>query len=397
MGTVLRELASLGDSPVAPILQAVVAETGYEAWLMETDPLRGAERVENVRELVTDARDFDEDPDRDGAGLPAYLERLALISDTDKWDRDRQAVSLMTLHSAKGLEFDAVIVTGVEDGLIPHSRAIMNPGEDMEEERRLLYVGITRARQHLALTLARHREAFGNSMRNMPSRFLEEIPAQLVVWDDPSGMAGVFAGGRRGAGTSAAYGRAVPDSGAWPASDPWDDAEPVVRPIGRGNQSRDPWDDDDPPETPPPSLRAVPVSDPWDDADTSPGLTRLPGGKASQAPSLWDTYDDAESQSAPADVPDAPAPGLGRSLSRRLPGLDDAGRIVNTPQRPAATPGGMTGGTLTAGDRVRHAMFGIGTVVSLSKGSGGIRARIRFEGWGEKSLALEYAKLEKVR
>jgi len=408
LGTLLRELSNMPQAPVAPLLQAVVAETNYEAYLMEVDPVRGAERVENVRELITDARDFDEDPDREGAGLPTYLERLALISDTDKWDKDRQAVSLMTLHSAKGLEFDAVVVTGVEDGLIPHSRAIMNPGDDMEEERRLLYVGITRARQHLALTLARHREAFGNSMRNMPSRFLEEIPAELMVWDDPSGMAGVFAGGRRGAAVSAAYGKAYPDSGAYPVADPWDDAgEAPVRPVGKAAKARDPWDTDDaePVVTPTRGKSRLPEGgdELWEDADTSPGLTRIPGGKSKPTTrTLWDDEDLPPESPTHEDAPPDDDLGVRRVLSKRLPTLPLGGPMpsndqVPPPNRPVATPGGMTGGTLSTGDRVRHAMFGVGTVVSLSRGSGGVRAKIRFEGWGEKSLALEYAKLEKVR
>ena len=129
-------------------------------------------------ELVSAAREYEAgDPD---AGLPAFVDRLALLSDVDKPEGSRSAkVLLMTLHSAKGLEFPMVLIAGLEEGLFPHSRASEDEAE-LEEERRLCYVGITRARRELILTSAARRRVFGEYQSTEPSRFLDEIPPQLL-------------------------------------------------------------------------------------------------------------------------------------------------------------------------------------------------------------------------
>ena len=121
------------------------------------------------------------------ATLPAFLERIALVADSDQIPDDGSGVvTLMTLHTAKGLEFDTVFLVGMEEGLIPHMRAVQDPGQ-MEEERRLCYVGMTRARNRLVLTRARERSYFGDRRVTLPSRFLSEIPPEC--FDSPSGGA----------------------------------------------------------------------------------------------------------------------------------------------------------------------------------------------------------------
>ncbi|MEO5723267.1 MAG: 3'-5' exonuclease, partial [Ilumatobacteraceae bacterium] len=161
-----------GSSPVSPgdILQAALDGSGYLAELEADDSLESVTRVENLGELVGSAREF--------TRIGEFLEQVALVADTDELDDDNK-VMLMTLHSAKGLEFPGVFIVGMEEGVFPHSRALTEPTE-MEEERRLAYVGITRAQQQLHLSHAWSRQLFGSTSYNPPSRFLDEIPVELV-------------------------------------------------------------------------------------------------------------------------------------------------------------------------------------------------------------------------
>ncbi len=155
----------------AELLQALLERSGYLAELEAEHTVDAEGRLDNVSELIGFAREFDT-PD-------AFLEQVALVSDTDELDRDDSKVVLMTLHSAKGLEFPVVFLIGLEDGVFPHQRSLTEPDE-LEEERRLAYVGITRARERLYLSHAWSRQLFGATQYNPPSRFLEEIPAELV-------------------------------------------------------------------------------------------------------------------------------------------------------------------------------------------------------------------------
>ncbi|HEV7650006.1 MAG TPA: DNA helicase PcrA [Actinophytocola sp.] len=196
----LRELIDQGHE-VAEVLEAVLERTGYRAELEESDDPQDATRVENLTELVTVAREFAheldgvEEPPETGVepgSLAAFLERVSLVADADQIpDADGAedsgasesagVVTLMTLHTAKGLEYPVVFCTGWEDGIFPHMRALGDPVE-LAEERRLAYVGITRAQRRLYLSRAIVRSAWGQPMTNPPSRFLDEIPEDLVDW-----------------------------------------------------------------------------------------------------------------------------------------------------------------------------------------------------------------------
>ncbi len=203
----LLEFAASGVE-VADITEAILERSGYRAELEASDDPQDATRVENLTELVTVAREFTEglavapalgteaqpvvepadppDPDELGGpaegSLEAFLERVSLVADSDSVpDSDDGVVTLMTLHTAKGLEFPVVFCTGWEDGIFPHMRALGDPTE-LAEERRLAYVGITRARQRLYLSRALVRSAWGQPMTNPASRFLDEIPADLLDW-----------------------------------------------------------------------------------------------------------------------------------------------------------------------------------------------------------------------
>ncbi len=190
----LRELVDAGE-PTAELLEAVYARTGYTAELEAGEDPQDGSRLENLAELVTVAREFagdaavadlDDSDVAEGApepgSLAAFLERVALVADADSIpDDDAGMVTLMTLHTAKGLEFPVVFLTGWEDGVFPHLRALADPDE-LAEERRLAYVGITRARERVYLSRAMLRSTFGRPNANPASRFLDEVPDELVEW-----------------------------------------------------------------------------------------------------------------------------------------------------------------------------------------------------------------------
>jgi DNA helicase-2/ATP-dependent DNA helicase PcrA len=177
----LREIVDSGAEP-AEILEAVLEKTGYVEELAAEGTIESEGRAENLAELVGVTREFNERvPD---GTLAEFLEQVSLVADADSVPTDKGGqgvVTLMTLHAAKGLEFPVVFLTGLEDGVFPHMRTLGDASE-LEEERRLAYVGITRARQRLYLTRASVRSAYGQTSYNPPSRFLEEVPDALLDW-----------------------------------------------------------------------------------------------------------------------------------------------------------------------------------------------------------------------
>ncbi len=169
-------------TPVGDIAEAILDRTGYVAELEASSDLQDAGRAENLTELVSVAREFDsKNPD---GGLAGFLEQVSLVADADEIPEGSDhggMVTLMTLHTAKGLEFPVVFLTGMEENVFPHERSI-NDDRELEEERRLAYVGITRARQRLYLTRAVARAWWGRPSYHKQSRFLTEIPAELIDW-----------------------------------------------------------------------------------------------------------------------------------------------------------------------------------------------------------------------
>ncbi|MDE2899939.1 MAG: UvrD-helicase domain-containing protein, partial [Chloroflexota bacterium] len=177
LGALLKELQqAVNELEVAELLDLVIQRTGYRDHLLSDDE-QGEDRWDNVRELRTVAADFAGVPPPDG--LAAFLEQVALVSDADNAETG-DGVTLITLHQAKGLEFPAVFIVGMEEGMLPHIRSFDDPGE-MEEERRLCYVGMTRAKDRLYLTRAFRRRIMGNSLPGIPSRFLNDIPRDLIA------------------------------------------------------------------------------------------------------------------------------------------------------------------------------------------------------------------------
>jgi len=173
VATIRRLTEHAQSNPPAEVIRAIVAETGMgdELAAEATDEARS--RLENLGELASAASQYD--------SLLEFVERMALVADSDELDVRGGAVSLMTMHVAKGLEFDAVVMTGLEEGNFPHAMAMGDPDE-LEEERRLCYVGITRAKRYLAVTMAWNRTRWGHVQDTFESRFVKEIPEEL--YDD---------------------------------------------------------------------------------------------------------------------------------------------------------------------------------------------------------------------
>jgi DNA helicase-2/ATP-dependent DNA helicase PcrA len=195
--------------PLGARVSAVLDEAGLRDALRREGTAEAESRLENLDELVVAAEEFT--VRSEGADLAAFLDSVALISDVDELQEGRAAVTLMTLHAAKGLEFPVVFLTGLEEGVFPHGRTL-DDAEGVEEERRLAYVGLTRAKQQLFLSYAMERRLGGYAGRREPSRFLLEMPADAVV----------PVGGRRGPAPR-------PGHGGWPGrvAEPEPDPDPA--------------------------------------------------------------------------------------------------------------------------------------------------------------------------
>jgi DNA helicase-2/ATP-dependent DNA helicase PcrA len=173
-------LGTLSERPVEEIMGRLLKESGYQDALEKSDSEDDQERLANVQELLTAARQYDERHPDDG-GLERFLEEVCLANETDAWEAENDRVTLMTLHAAKGLEFPVVFIIALEEGLMPHERSLQAP-DQLEEERRLLFVGITRARQELWLSQAYYREFRGQRRMTIPSQFQMELPRDEFDW-----------------------------------------------------------------------------------------------------------------------------------------------------------------------------------------------------------------------
>jgi len=197
----LDRLAALAASPVEEILGYVLAESGYKRQFEGSPNEEDQQRLANIEELLTVAREFDERHDGEGT-LESFLEETALVGDTDDYETENDRVTLMTLHASKGLEFPVVYLVAVEEGLLPHERSRESPDE-LEEERRLMFVGITRAKQELQISRAVVRDFRGQRKMTIPSRFLMELPRDgmevmdheddvaSAPWTEPAGEAAI--------------------------------------------------------------------------------------------------------------------------------------------------------------------------------------------------------------
>ncbi|WP_371176629.1 UvrD-helicase domain-containing protein [Buchananella felis] len=330
----LRELAR--GAAVADVVDAVLDKTGYLAELRESKDPQDLSRVDNLAELHAVARSYDEsEPD---GSLFDFLERISLVADSDQLpDEGDGEVTLMTVHTAKGLEFPVVFVTGMEDGTFPHQRSL-SAEADLAEERRLAYVALTRARQRLYLTRAAVRNAFGGSSALPASRFLDDVPADLLdvrreaaavetyrssydSWGSGSGYGSGYGGGRGGYGAGGGYG-----SGGGRRSG--------------GYSRRGSYDDD--------------------------FGTPIGGGHARSG------------------GPVGPL-GVGVAAAKAAPAAADTGEIVDA-----------EGAPLRVGDRVSHDSFGMGTILSIEGTGRSAIAKVDFGAGSIKRLLLRLKVLTKL-
>ena len=183
LGAALMDIRNQVGLNVYELMDLLIKRINYIDYLQD-GTISAEDRVENVQELLGVAKTY-QDMD-----LETFLTEVALVSDIDSHDPDSQAVSMMTLHAAKGLEFEVVFMVGMEEGVFPHSRSLFEPDE-LEEERRLCYVGMTRAKQQLYLLHASSRLLYGNTQHNVPSRFIADIPEEYLNIANPLPTSGL--------------------------------------------------------------------------------------------------------------------------------------------------------------------------------------------------------------
>ena len=212
----LIEAEQSGDYSLAELYDLILEHTNYENYL-RTEKENADVRIENIEELSSNIIKFEEDYG-DEADLSNFLEEISLMTDIDNYDADADTCVMMTLHSAKGLEFPVVFITGMEDGLFPSIAAISSGPDELDEERRLAYVGITRAKRKLYLTKTKTRMLFGSTTYSKESRFVSEIPAKLVERSGESRLYAKTGGGSSSAGTKTAVGGTQRKAGYSPSS-----------------------------------------------------------------------------------------------------------------------------------------------------------------------------------
>nr|WP_147680572.1 UvrD-helicase domain-containing protein [Actinomyces ruminicola] len=351
--TSLRHARDAGDG-VADILDAALDASGYLAELRASDDPQDASRVENLAELHAVASDF-QAANPDGT-LADFLERVSLVADSDQLPpsadvadqaeaqaREQGQVTLMTVHTAKGLEFPVVFVTGLEDGTFPHSRSLAEETE-LAEERRLAYVAVTRARERLYLTRAAVRSAWGSATAMPPSRFLDDIPADTIEWKRIASSMDALRGGGTG----------------WGAS--WDEGGFGAR-RGYGHHSE---------------------AAPDDDGDFAPAIGSGRRTRTGKLGRVETPKDRAEARRAKRLA----ARGKPVRLGAAQPEADSA---------EAALPEAVAG--LKTGDRVRHKTYGEGSVVGIEGTGRSAVARVEFIIDGApatKRLMLRLAPVERV-
>jgi DNA helicase-2/ATP-dependent DNA helicase PcrA len=313
----------------ADILKFLIDRTGYIKLLEAEDTPEAFSRIENLRELVNaamDSRDRGESPDQ-------FLDHAALISDADDYD-ERSQITLMSLHAAKGLEFPLVFLSGLEEGLFPHSRTMLQP-DDVEEERRLCYVGMTRAMDQLILTRAVYRRRYGTDLpeASVPSRFLEEVPIQLIE----------ELGARRTAASRG--GTNLVGTGT------------VARPAGRS-----------------PAAFDADVHYSYEDEDQSANWNRSSGQSTRQK------------STSPAKAYN--------SIENIAEFFASRGKKFNLPKIPLEAPTGKRG--FRPGQKVRHPKYGEGTVYQREGEGEEAKITVQFPRFGLKKLVEKYAQLERA-
>lgn len=351
--------ARLSELSIQELIEEILEKTGYRKEIEEEGEVESETRLQNIEELINKAAAYWEGAEEPTLG--GFLEEVALVAEVDNMDESENRVVLMTLHSAKGLEFPYVYLSGMEDGLFPSSMSIMSDDADaVEEERRLCYVGITRARERLTLTAARQRMTNGETRFSKLSRFVEEIPSALL---DRQNQKSMFAGS--GAGERLHFADDFDDSGL-----PWGDDFEVERKggstFGRGSSSRE-------------EGASWSGNSSW--SGSSFGGSSVSGRDWDRSTEGWTAPKRSSGISAFGQKPNAyasktafAAPSFGKAFT-----VQKAERL-----------------DYREGDRVRHMKFGEGTVQAISDGGKDYEVTVDFERAGVRKMFASVAKLKKV-
>ncbi len=379
-----RARAESEDFSIRDLIEGIMDETGYQQELEAEGEIEAQTRLENIEELVNKAVSYEEDSEH--PTLDEFLEQVALVADIDSMDESEDRVTLMTLHSAKGLEFPKVYLVGMEDGLFPSMMSINSDDRtDLEEERRLCYVGITRAKKELVLTSARQRMVNGETRYCKPSRFLEEVPEGLLDEERLEPVLGSYGSRGNGAGQANAsgFGSIADDAGL-----PWNQsaASGRVSTFGKGYNAYA-------------SKTALPFD----------GFGIGPAGQGSGAGSGVQGNGSAAGSSMGAGS------GAGHGMGAGHAGK--AGYGVGGGCTGKAGYGGGAGHAGTGGkpafgkaftvekpaslnyregDRVKHIKFGEGTVKSIKDGGKDYEVTVEFDTAGQKKMFASFAKLKKA-
>lgn len=327
-----RVRAGLEDSSIQDLIEGIMEETGYQEELEAEGEIESQTRLENIEELVNKAVSYEQDSEH--PTLDEFLEQVALVADIDNMDESENRVTLMTLHSAKGLEFPKVYLVGMEDGLFPSMMSINSDDRtDMEEERRLCYVGITRAKKELVMTSARQRMVNGETRYCKPSRFLEEVPSELLDEERLEPVLGSF-GGR---------------SGSAEAGLPWNQA-PGGAASGRTSTFGKGY-----------NAYASKSASPF-------------GGNAGGAKSTVTGWGTGSANSGGPGAGSGKNPSFGKAF---------------TVQKPSSLD-------YKEGDQVQHIKFGVGTVKAIRDGGKDYEVTVEFDTAGQKKMFASFAKLKKL-
>lgn len=318
------------------LIEDILEKTGYRQELQEEGEDEAKERLENIDELISKAVSYCEDSDT--PSLDGFLEEVALVADVDRMDSSEDCVTLMTLHSAKGLEFAAVYLSGMEDGLFPGSRSVMSEDPtDLEEERRLCYVGITRAREQLTLTAAKMRMTRGETHYSRVSRFVEEIPEELIEKEKPEHR-----------------------------NEPKKQAEPGTARERSWNQNQ--------------RKLGVSMFGMKSNSYVSPATGYAKQHFEGSHGNYGGVSNDGGGISGGIGAGSSPGAGAGRQ-----PGFGKAFVV----QKSSSLDYGV-------GDRVRHMKFGEGTVQSVTDGARDFEVTVEFDRFGVKKMFASFAKLQKL-
>jgi len=360
---------------IAELLEMVIDDTGILKEYEIENTVEAQSRIENIKELKSVTLEFEKQ--NEDNSLEEFLAHISLVSDLDNLEEEQDYVVLMTMHSAKGLEFPVVFIPGMEEGVFPGYRAITEGPEQLEEERRLCYVGITRAREKLYLSNARFRTLFGNSSYNKPSRFLSEIPEELIEYSPGSSVSAL---------------RQQNDNTGWTRTQSWSSAQSWSSTQSWGSNSG--WG----------SKQSSGLSKGWNMPESSglPWENSASGGnvqnksKAVGTGSLKDLLNSNLVSRGFGGISGYGSNAFGQGSTP----VSKIGKEVNEKSTNKGMTAASSSGTGTVhfavGEQVEHKKFGRGTITKAADDNGDQMLEIQFEGPGMKRLMASLANLKKL-